>query len=97
MIPRPPRSTLQDTLFPYTTLFRSPRAHQVLPLRLATRGGARPEPGNPSVPGTVHHRDAGWAALRGRACRAGVARTCRGGIKGVLTGADRPSRREVAM
>src|SRR3546814_18835104 len=24
MIPRPPRSTLTDTLFPYTTLFRSP-------------------------------------------------------------------------
>src|SRR3546814_8330930 len=26
MIRRPPRSTLTDTLFPYTTLFRSPRA-----------------------------------------------------------------------
>src|SRR3546814_9198555 len=26
MIPRPPRSTLTDTLFPYTTLFRSERA-----------------------------------------------------------------------
>src|SRR3546814_17640030 len=26
MIPRPPRSTLTDTLFPYTTLFRSNRA-----------------------------------------------------------------------
>src|SRR3546814_4165277 len=25
MIPRPPRSTRTDTLFPYTTLFRSPR------------------------------------------------------------------------
>src|SRR3546814_19619462 len=25
MIRRPPRSTLPDTLFPYTTLFRSPR------------------------------------------------------------------------
>src|SRR3546814_16128786 len=25
MIRRPPRSTLTDTLFPYTTLFRSPR------------------------------------------------------------------------
>src|SRR3546814_10357641 len=25
MILRPPRSTLTDTLFPYTTLFRSPR------------------------------------------------------------------------
>src|SRR3546814_2295191 len=26
MIRRPPRSTLTDTLFPYTTLFRSPKA-----------------------------------------------------------------------
>src|SRR3546814_3242263 len=26
MIPRPPRSTRTDTLFPYTTLFRSPSA-----------------------------------------------------------------------
>src|SRR3546814_12123997 len=28
MIRRPPRSTRTDTLFPYTTLFRSPRAHK---------------------------------------------------------------------
>src|SRR3546814_9301984 len=27
MIRRPPRSTRTDTLFPYTTLFRSPRPH----------------------------------------------------------------------
>src|SRR3546814_20767183 len=26
---RPPRSTRTDTLFPYTTLFRSPRPHRV--------------------------------------------------------------------
>src|SRR3546814_10364118 len=29
MIRRPPRSTRTDTLFPYTTLFRSPEAHGV--------------------------------------------------------------------
>src|SRR3546814_16841747 len=29
MIRRPPRSTRTDTLFPYTTLFRSPRLAQV--------------------------------------------------------------------
>src|SRR3546814_9800854 len=29
MIRRPPRSTRTDTLFPYTTLFRSPRRHLV--------------------------------------------------------------------
>src|SRR3546814_14039801 len=28
MIRRPPRSTLTDTLFPYTTLFRSPHARR---------------------------------------------------------------------
>src|SRR3546814_12385942 len=28
MIRRPPRSTRTDTLFPYTTLFRSPRQHK---------------------------------------------------------------------
>src|SRR3546814_19301448 len=30
MIPRPPRSTRTDTLFPYTTLFRSGRGFSVL-------------------------------------------------------------------
>src|SRR3546814_4729803 len=29
MIPRPPGSTRTDTLFPYTTLFRSPGAHRI--------------------------------------------------------------------
>src|SRR3546814_1789786 len=38
MIRRPPRSTRTDTLFPYTTLFRSPEAWQ---------GGGR----RPSCPG----------------------------------------------
>src|SRR6056297_3903866 len=36
MIRRPPRSTRTDTLFPYTTLFRSghhPRGHRRLPRR----------------------------------------------------------------
>src|SRR3546814_10499668 len=35
MIRRPPRSTLTDTLFPYTTLFRSARSHDL------RRGDAR--------------------------------------------------------
>src|SRR3546814_16947461 len=44
MIRRPPRSTRTDTLFPYTTLFRSRRlqgevAHQVEDLLLAFLGG----------------------------------------------------------
>src|SRR3546814_7683988 len=30
MIPRPPRSTRTDTLFPYTTLFRAGRTQQII-------------------------------------------------------------------
>src|SRR3546814_15108892 len=40
MIRRPPRSTRTDTLFPYTTLFRSPRFHRAgRRSRLAGGGG----------------------------------------------------------
>src|SRR3546814_17979712 len=35
MIRRPPRSTRTDTLFPYTTLFRSPDDREVIDLMLA--------------------------------------------------------------
>src|SRR3546814_11568494 len=35
MIRRPPRSTRTDTLFPYTTLFRSRRLRWLLPIALA--------------------------------------------------------------
>src|SRR3546814_7224918 len=38
MIRRPPRSTRTDTLFPYTTLFRSNRARQRLGARPRRRG-----------------------------------------------------------
>src|SRR3546814_12475322 len=41
MIRRPPRSTRTDTLFPYTTLFRSARVH---PLGLRQHGHAQPSP-----------------------------------------------------
>src|SRR3546814_4485093 len=37
MIRRPPRSTRTDTLFPYTTLFRS-RSSECSPLRMPTAG-----------------------------------------------------------
>src|SRR3546814_8389118 len=52
MIRRPPRSTRTDTLFPYTTLFRSPHARRadrraLSPLR---RGGGRRE-GRPARAG----------------------------------------------
>src|SRR3546814_15485382 len=41
MIRRPPRSTRTDTLFPYTTLFRSPRKrplHTIIPGMIADHG-----------------------------------------------------------
>src|SRR3546814_8259222 len=37
MIRRPPRSTRTDTLFPYTTLFRSQDPHSMSPPRLPER------------------------------------------------------------
>src|SRR3546814_6893387 len=50
MIRRPPRSTRTDTLFPYTTLFRSPAGH---PCRL----GGRPYPKHPDpLPRKMHVR-----------------------------------------
>src|SRR3546814_3440868 len=39
MIRRPPRSTRTDTLFPYTTLFRSRLAQQQRPFGLLARAG----------------------------------------------------------
>src|SRR3546814_4353723 len=44
MIRRPPRSTRTDTLFPYTTLFRS--LSQIQP---KARGAARKEAGLPNI------------------------------------------------
>src|SRR3546814_12682787 len=41
MIRRPPRSTRTDTLFPYTTLFRSPRAPSAPPRRCPWRRSPR--------------------------------------------------------
>src|SRR3546814_4152406 len=52
MIRRPPRSTRTATLFPYTTLFRSPRRRATsLPRRLAWRHG-------PQFPHTERRRAA---------------------------------------
>src|SRR3546814_5713387 len=48
MIRRPPRSTRTDTLFPYTTLFRSPRASPATPLRRYSA---------PAPPGRSRHEE----------------------------------------
>src|SRR3546814_4444150 len=52
MIRRPPRSTRTDTLFPYTTLFRS-----CLSFAAITRGGPRGAPANEYGPRLVIERD----------------------------------------
>src|SRR3546814_3427989 len=61
MIRRPPRSTRTDTLFPYTTLFRSSRP----PIRtlyfLATGSSFSPLPPECSVPSSRHRRE--WPAI----------------------------------
>src|SRR3546814_20302489 len=44
MLPRPPRSTRTDTLFPYTTLFRSLRDGRGRSARAGRAGAARARP-----------------------------------------------------
>src|SRR3546814_8663751 len=76
MLRRPPRSTRTDTLFPYTTLFRSGR-HPLFPRTrarsVAVGGGAAAE-GRPHHGGAAH-RDLGTAA-RTEAVRPAGARLC---------------------
>src|SRR3546814_2489809 len=71
MIPRPPRSTRTDTLFPYTTLFRSvpplPRALQ--PAADGLDGGAGADAGDVGRP--RHLRRLGLAAARAHGLAAG--------------------------
>src|SRR3546814_1732385 len=54
MIRRPPRSTRTDTLFPYTTLFRSPGFEQTC--RLIQRPGDKP------VASRKHRLKCAWSA-----------------------------------
>src|SRR3546814_4017688 len=54
MIRRPPRSTRTDTLFPYTTLFRSADDLEDVPLRLQLRAHAAQGPHH-----AVHLREPG--------------------------------------
>src|SRR3546814_15157232 len=61
MIRRPPRSTRTDTLFPYTTLFRSPRARARQGGGGAARGRDQGTRGDAPVP-----LDAGDVQIEGR-------------------------------
>src|SRR3546814_6682286 len=75
MLRRPPRSTRTDTLFPYTTLFRSSQPRRALPLvRLDARRPAR------SADGAARRRDAADAQRRPVAARAAL--TWGGGVPG---------------
>src|SRR3546814_1230610 len=64
MIRRPPRSTLTDTLFPYTTLFRSHACQRRLPLDPQSHPGGEgriatlPHPHDRSRPLKEHHMPA---------------------------------------
>src|SRR3546814_17745846 len=57
MIRRPPRSTRTDTLFPYTTLFRSP-GKQALPRPLPQAGGEKKERLSRLPPAVNRHQPA---------------------------------------
>src|SRR3546814_16230845 len=73
MIRLPPRSTRTDTLFPYTTLFRSPpSAQQENAAPVVTRDTAQPSPGSlgdlpsfptPKTPNEPTAILAAWTAL----------------------------------
>src|SRR3546814_12070338 len=55
MIRRPPRSKLTDTLFPYTTLFRSEEADlAALQDRYPRRAGVLPSRRNPAIRAAQH-------------------------------------------
>src|SRR3546814_4809770 len=63
MVRRPPRSTRTYTLFPYTTLFRSPRADlpaaDLRPARHSAGAATLQDPRADHPPGVRHRRDAG--------------------------------------
>src|SRR3546814_5680948 len=54
MIRRPPRSTRTDTLFPYTTLFRSAEFFQFAP-QFGNGATAEPDAGREGLIGEVQH------------------------------------------
>src|SRR3546814_14267572 len=79
MIRRPPRSTRTDTLFPYTTLFRSlsvrlragGSCHRQSPARVnglpARERAAEPRQGFPIAPMPIERSDL-WAPMAGGSC-----------------------------
>src|SRR3546814_16345939 len=70
MIRRPPRSTRTDTLFPYTTLFRS--LHLLHDAASAEKGADLPQPGGRSPGRRISHHSVEDRNRIGRAFRQGV-------------------------
>src|SRR3546814_6220812 len=68
MIRRPPRATRTDTLFPYTTLFRSAFGHRPLRARRVSRA---PPPGDGGVEGRRRRRP--WRGAGGKRRGGGAA------------------------
>src|SRR3546814_217445 len=64
MIRRPPRSTRTDTLFPYTTLFRSPPSAPPPGLRRGARLGVAPESHKVKAPARSPAITAIWETAR---------------------------------
>src|SRR3546814_5991680 len=73
MIRRPPRSTRTDTLFPYTTLFRSDPGRNLRHLRLSGTGDA----GGPDIGGLFAGRRRPSAARHGQEDQGGDGRAAR--------------------
>src|SRR3546814_10582895 len=97
MIRRPPRSTRTDTLFPYTTLFRSNRHPVRLDEGVQHEGGAG-FPLAPAAVAAVHderrrrHAVADFAAVA--AAFDGIARLCHLPPPVVIPPASRPAARD---
>src|SRR3546814_9897995 len=83
MIRRPPRSTRTDTLFPYTTLFRSRRSPDLQRARYRGGGRCADDPAASLHPGGTHQADAeagaGAAGARQRRRTGAIGRLARCG------------------
>src|SRR3546814_20832981 len=71
MIRRPPRSTRTDTLFPYTTLFRSATASADAPAGASANPWTLAEPRSPYAPPTAPAEHATDVYLDGHVVHAG--------------------------
>src|SRR3546814_17039269 len=98
MIRRPPRSTLTDTLFPYTTLFRSSAPARDTGARTDQAGSlARPVGGDAARPRLAARGGGGAQRAYARRDGAGSARArrselARDKVRGTLAGAETGAR-----